>query len=324
MSVKLDLKDKRLLYELDLNSRQSASKIARKIGVSKQGCTYKINNLIKKGVIHSFPTILNVGLLGLYGYRVYFKLSNITPTEEKEFVNFLVNHKFTSWVAGCEGNWDHVIIMVPKSLKYFQNLLNQLNNLYGKFIERKDISLVTRAHHFRCGYIIGKKDTITPIIYPEELRYPVKLDSIDKKILKILAKNARTPTISIAKQVNLPSKTVSYRIDRLIKRGIIERFWVLVNRQAIGFEHYKLFLTLKNVTQKKENQFLDYCKLKPTITYYTKQIGTKDVEIEIVVKDSIGLHKIISDIRKRFSDIIKSYETLRIYKEFKLNYYPMS
>jgi DNA-binding Lrp family transcriptional regulator len=324
MFVNLDKKDRKLLYELDFNSRQPAAKIAKKIGISKQGCTYKINNLIKKNVILSFPTIFNVGFFGLYVYRVYFKLSNITSTKEKEFVDFLVNHKFMSWVAGCEGNWDYVVVIYSESLKHFQNLLNELNNLYGKFIERKDISLITKAHQFRCGYIVGKNPVTTPLVYPEEPRIPIKIDNTDKKILKILANNARTSTISIAKKVDLPIKTVSYRVNRLIKRRIIERFWTLVNIQIIGFEYYKLFLTLKNVTQEKENRFLKYCEFQPNITYYTKQIGNKDVEIELIVKDSIKLHEIISDIRKRFNKIIKNYETLKIYKQYKLNFYPMN
>ena len=40
MTMKLDLKDKKLLYELDIDSRLSASKLAKKIGISKQGIEF--------------------------------------------------------------------------------------------------------------------------------------------------------------------------------------------------------------------------------------------------------------------------------------------
>lgn len=41
----------KLLYELDINSRQTVSVFARKIGVSKQGCSYKLRFLNEKNVI---------------------------------------------------------------------------------------------------------------------------------------------------------------------------------------------------------------------------------------------------------------------------------
>ena len=93
MTLKLDLKDKKILYELDIDSRQSASQLAKKVGLSKQGCTLKINNLIKKGVISSFITVINTSLIGNLSFRMYFKLIDISPAQEKEFKEYFVNHK---------------------------------------------------------------------------------------------------------------------------------------------------------------------------------------------------------------------------------------
>ena len=73
MTIKLDQKDKKLIYELDIDSRQSASQLARTIGISKQGSTFKINNLVSKEVIQGFPAILNTALIGYLSFRIYFK-----------------------------------------------------------------------------------------------------------------------------------------------------------------------------------------------------------------------------------------------------------
>jgi len=42
----LDLKDKKLLYELDCNSRQTIQQLARKIGLSKDAIKYRINRIL--------------------------------------------------------------------------------------------------------------------------------------------------------------------------------------------------------------------------------------------------------------------------------------
>ena len=48
-----------------------------------------------------------------------------------------------------------------------------------------------------------------------------KLDNIDRKIIEMLQKNARTPVKEIAKEVFLSSPAVSARIEHLEKNGLI-------------------------------------------------------------------------------------------------------
>ena len=48
-----------------------------------------------------------------------------------------------------------------------------------------------------------------------------KLDNIDRKIIQILQKNARTPLKEIAAQVFLSSPSVSARIERMKEEGVI-------------------------------------------------------------------------------------------------------
>ena len=42
----LDLKEKKILYELDFNARLSYAQLGRKVGLSKQGAEYKMNSLM--------------------------------------------------------------------------------------------------------------------------------------------------------------------------------------------------------------------------------------------------------------------------------------
>lgn len=41
LKMKLDLKDKKILYELDLDSRATLNEIAQKVGLSKQVVDYR-------------------------------------------------------------------------------------------------------------------------------------------------------------------------------------------------------------------------------------------------------------------------------------------
>ena len=70
--INLDKKDFKILLELDKNARQTDSKIAKKIGLSKQVVNYRIKNLIKDELITKFYTLVNVGF-GIFSRREWSK-----------------------------------------------------------------------------------------------------------------------------------------------------------------------------------------------------------------------------------------------------------
>jgi DNA-binding Lrp family transcriptional regulator len=322
MAVKLDVKDRRLLYELDIDSRQSASELARKVGISKQGCTFKINALRKKGVIRSFPMVVNTPLIGYLSFRLYFKLSDATPKEEEEFRDYLVGCPNIPWVVGAEGLWDYIAVVFPSDFEDFEKFSVELNNKYGEYICKKDLALVTRAYHFHSGYLLGEKKDLSPLIYAGQPKEVVELDGMEREILALLSVDSRASLIEMSRKLGLHPKKVSYRIEKLRKLNVIEGFITALDLDRIGFERYKVFIRTKNLSEKKERKFIQYARMHPHIIYYSKSIGANDVEIEIVVENSILLREVIADIRERFASVIKGYETLRIYREFKINYYP--
>ena len=55
----LDLKDRKILYELDKNSRQSFADIAKKVRLSKEVVQYRVKRLQDEGYINYFsPTLV--------------------------------------------------------------------------------------------------------------------------------------------------------------------------------------------------------------------------------------------------------------------------
>ena len=52
------------------------------------------------------------------------------------------------------------------------------------------------------------------------------MDDLDRRILNILRRDARTPYTEIADRVNTSEGTVRNRVDRLTREGVIERFTV--------------------------------------------------------------------------------------------------
>jgi Lrp/AsnC family transcriptional regulator for asnA, asnC and gidA len=62
------------------------------------------------------------------------------------------------------------------------------------------------------------------------------LDDIDRKIITVLGKDARTSLRKISELVNVSLGTVSNRVKKMEKKGIIEGYSVILNPNHIGWE----------------------------------------------------------------------------------------
>ena len=83
-----------------------------------------------------------------------------------------------------------------------------------------------------------------------------------------------------------------------------------------------MLLSLQNISSDKESSLIKFCKAHKNITYVLKTVGSWDLEIEFEVRDNKEFHDAMLDLRNNFQEIIKDYESLHIFKEFKLNYFP--
>ena len=62
--VTVDVKDRKILYQLDVNSRQSFRSIGRKVGLSKDAVFRRIKRLQEEGIIIRFITLFDYLRLG--------------------------------------------------------------------------------------------------------------------------------------------------------------------------------------------------------------------------------------------------------------------
>jgi len=62
----------------------------------------------------------------------------------------------------------------------------------------------------------------------------VKLDEIDYKILEILRKDARTPFTEVGRNLGISDATVHVRVKRMMDEGIIKRYTIAVDEEALG------------------------------------------------------------------------------------------
>ncbi len=314
--MKLDTKDYKILYELDLNSRQPINRLAKKIRLNKDTVLYRIKRLEEENIILRYQAYINHGKLGYISARLNIKLQNTTPEKEKEIIEFVKKQEIVGFFASCEGNVDLVIWILTKSINKLHEFWNELLNKYANYIEKTEMGIYTKIIHYPRSFLINKENTkemIFTSIDKEE-----KIDKTDIELLKILTKNARSNITTIAQKLNITTKTASVRIKNLEKRGIIQGYTALFNIEKLGYLYYKIYFDLQNTSEeilKKLNKFIS---IHQNIIYSDYVIGGHACEIEVQVKNEIEIRKLIDQMKSEFSQVIRSYEILYYFKEHKM------
>lgn len=85
----LDGKDREILFELDLNSRISINKLAKKVKLNSGTVNYRIKKLEEKKIISGYYSVIDASLIGFEQFRVYLKYQYINPEKEEELLNYL-------------------------------------------------------------------------------------------------------------------------------------------------------------------------------------------------------------------------------------------
>lgn len=63
----------------------------------------------------------------------------------------------------------------------------------------------------------------------------MKIDGIDKIIIKRLVKDARTPVLSIAREVGISGAAIHQRLRKLEKSELIDGYKMVINPKSLGY-----------------------------------------------------------------------------------------
>ena len=315
-TIKIDLKDRKLLYELDRNARQSNSEIGKKIRLNKNTINYKIKKLEENKVILGYYTVIDNSKLGYFSFRSYLKFFNTTIEKEEEIINWLKNDQRVGVLARIETVYDFVLMIWVKDVYEFDKFWFEFKKRFRKYIWDEKVDVFPSVYTFKRKYLFEDK-TIEPYEFIGE-NIKAEYDELDMKILRLLSKNARMPIIEMSKKLKTPERTVAFRIKKLEQKKVIQGYRVNINISKIGYEYFKVNIIL--------NDFEDYEKLfgfayaHPNIIYYDKTLSDYDFEIDVEIENSKKLLELLAEIKSNFQ--IRTIEILSFKEYYKLELVP--
>ncbi len=318
----MDKYDLKILNELLKNSRNPLSKISKSVRLSRENIHYRIQNLIKHGVIQDFVVNIDYKTLGFSHYVIFLQYDKITAEKEKTIIEYLRNSGNASWIGPLTGKMSLCFDVYFKDT----NKLNDfLTNFLTKFKDNIGEYLVLEV--LESEYFYNKIINQLRIQKEKEpIEKEVKLDKIDLAILKKLNNNSRASYIGISKGLNLTPNAMKQRIKYLEKNKVILNYSLSLNYKSFGFEWQGMQIKLTNPNKELESKIKDYFRENKKIVFFYqyKKSGIYDFDIGVLIKNSGELREFINELRNKFYEDIEIIDTFLVLEESSSHKLPRS
>ena len=120
------------------------------------------------------------------------------------------------------------------------------------------------------------------------------LDLLDKKILNLVAENARLPFLEVARACNVSGAAIHQRIAKLTSLGVLKGSRFVIDPEKIGYETCAYVgLYLQNPEQ--FDAVVDKLKQIPEVTECHYTTGGYDMFVKIYARNNHHLLNIIHD-----------------------------
>jgi len=317
MQEKLDLKDRRILTELDFNARISASSLAKKVGLTKAAVINRVKRLEEKKIITNYSLVIDTSRLGYVNYIASVKFKNTSKQKREEILSYAMNYPKVWGLLESVGFFDLTMAFAARGNHDFFKIWKEFIKPIKKFLDVKRIVEIFDYSQYPKSYILGEKNNKEIILFDTSDKFSI--DNEDKLILKILSENSRQTITDIAKKTNLSSKKVLYRIKKLERQGVIKGYRTEIDFGKLGYTYFKIFVNFDNSEAMEKAEA--FVKAHPNFTYHQRFLGGYDLEADMECKGIYHFEEIMRELDELLGSSITEYEFFNCYRWPKNVYY---
>lgn len=304
MVIGLDKKDIEILRVLDENFRIPFSKIAKKVGLSKNSVGLRFKKLTRL-MLHN-ATGINNKILGYTLVKIFYAINSFDKEVEDKIINQLKKIRQVIYVARHYGHYNLEVAMFVRDFDELSSQINEFNKKIAKKMDDKEIEIVVKEFFFENKFLY-ENPSIKPgrIIVAGDKK---EISKSDKKILSILRVNPRISILELAEKSSLNPKTVIKRMKDLESAGIVTGYFMTLDYSKFNLSTSKLLVQVSSLIN--EDIFEKYISSIRSVRHFSKMLGLWDYEIDMFYSSMIELQEQIELIKKNFPHQIKKIEII--------------
>ena len=301
--MKIDKWDKKILTNLYKNSRDSLSKLSKKVGLPKENIHYRIKRFEKENLINYIPYV-NLSKMGINYFLIRMRIDPLSKNYSK-FIKNMIKDERILWLSEDKivqaKKFNLTAIMTYIDFSKIEDVFTKLTD--KGILEEFDIYLI-RTLGFNYKDIHSDKEAFSCFMKTGAHRFENKTDKTDKKIVAKLLENSRIPLTELGSKLRLSPLTIKNRIKKLIERDVIKNFMISLNFNKLDGKFIALLYSAETMNVSKEVRRITgkyFSEVMTVSTFFTKHrilFGR--------VKDEQNFLKSMSELNKFKGMIISS------------------
>ncbi|VVB80135.1 HTH-type transcriptional regulator Ptr1 [uncultured archaeon] len=308
----VDKIDREILSLLDLDSNQSYNSLGKKISRSKQFVAYRINNLIREGVIRGFYTDLNLRKMGYSLFNILLQLHKADKNGEEKLLDYLKKSKQVGFCFRTLGNWDFFISVKTEGIKEFYNFLGEFHNLFGRFLKKESINFETNSISTNLRFLsIGGNKVRNRISVNSLIDEKRKFSDFEKRLILKLRERPSIKLFDLALELNKSPQVTNRIMKNLMDEEILIRNRVSISTEKLGFERYLFLIELHYLNKQQKERLFASLQDQNNITYTMECVGSWNLVCNVYSKNITELTSMIEKLKYE-CPAISSIEFLRV------------
>lgn len=310
----IDKIDRKILSALEVDARIPISELAKKARISRTIAEYRLKKFEENGIIRGYYCLLDPSKFGLTVWKLWISLRPTSQEERNNFFNYVEKHPRVWWYGECAGVYDAVICVLAKTPHEFNNFFNILQDKYGNIITDSVILINVSFEYHTRGFLLNTHSRLIESSFQEKIMTnKISEDSIE--VLRLLSINSRMKYAELSQKTNKNVKTIKKIIQDLKKSGVVVCFRPSIGTTKLGYEFYKVLLYLHNPRGGILPYIIHWCRNNKNITAIISCVGPWQLELEVEIDTFRNLCSMLTELKDRFPNVVKGYETLLITKE---------
>ncbi|HEX2936585.1 MAG TPA: Lrp/AsnC ligand binding domain-containing protein [Bacteroidales bacterium] len=143
-----------------------------------------------------------------------------------------------------------------------------------------------------------------------------QIDTLDRKILSIIKKNARTPFLEVGRACEVSGAAVHQRVQRLIKEGVITGAEFILDPQKVGY-HTCAFIGIFLEKASMFKEVVNKLEQIPEIVECHYTTGNWSIFIKIFAQNNDHLKRILTDNLQAIQGISRTETFISLEESFR-------
>lgn len=314
--------DRKILYSLQYIGARTIAELADELRIRESTLQSKIGRWQKEqNVAHR--VFINTFMIGATEVEVFFTPTRPTKGIQADLIKSVMKSSGVRWFYRTAGQHEYIVGIEALSMAQVTKHLEELDSKTKGIFVNRETAVSTGYWWFGRKYLApeGTKHSYCLTQLPEN--HSKAVDPIDHQILRALGQRGVMSYREIASVTNIPQSTVGYRMNSLIKNGIIAGNPYLISPSWLGMLVYRLQLRFTTFSAQTHKALLKWCQQHSHVVSMMRLLGSWDYTLRCEVAHPKEITMMTDQLHDIFWPDLHECSVVSVVQELASSYYPI-